>query len=85
MPGNPTIAGENLGILATYARETYKDLEKKCRGNDDKETRKAMIKFMMDNGFANEKAPGHKSSKDGKDKGMQKGTSEFCKAVAKKL
>lgn len=85
--GKAEIAGNNLAVLQTYAPDTFKQLEKKClddKGNE-KETKKNMRQWLMDNGLANEEAPGHGSSKPGKGKGMQPGTEKFVKAVATKL
>lgn len=77
------IAGDNLAILQTYAPDSYKSLEKKFRESDDKATRKAMLDWMVEHHFGDEKAPGHMSGKPG-DK-MQKGTEDFIKAVATAL
>jgi len=81
------IAGENLAVLATYFKDTYKDLTKHCTAGttSEKEIRKNMIAWMKKNGFAKEPAPGHGSSKPGKSKGMQEGTKKFGQAVAKAL
>jgi|GEM_PF-4113962 len=65
--GDRDIAGENLGVLHTYAKDSFKKLEKKCIASDGNErtTRKNMVQWMIDNGFAKEKAPGHGSGKPG--------------------
>lgn len=83
--GEREIAGENLATLQTYAKDSFKSLEKKCRSSDgqDKTTRKNMIQFMIDNGFAKEKAPGHSSGKPG-DK-MQDATKKWIQSVQKKI
>jgi hypothetical protein len=84
---NAEIAGQNLVVLQTYSPDTFKNLERKCRSDDgkDKTTKKNMRQFLMDNGLADEVAPGHGSSKPGKGDKPQKGTVDFCKAVAKAL
>jgi len=87
MPTPDEIAGLNLAVLQTYAPDTFKTLEKKCRADDgqDKTTKKNMRAFLIKNGLAKEVAPGHGSSKPGKGKGVQPGTTKYCKDVASKL
>ncbi|WP_422014579.1 hypothetical protein [Roseateles sp.] len=83
--GDRDIAGENLGVLQTYAKDSFKKLEKKCIASDGNErtTRKNMVQWMIDNGFAKEKAPGHGSGKPG-DK-MQDSTKKWIQSVQKKI
>jgi len=85
MPNAREIAGENLGVFQRYAPNDFKKLEKKCIAADgnDKTTRKNMIDFMIEHGFAKEAAPGHGSGKPG-DK-MQPATEKWIKAVQKQI
>jgi hypothetical protein len=85
MPTERDTAGHNLGTLLTYAPESYRALEKKCRADDgrDKNTRRNMVDFMILKGFAKEQAPGHGSGKPGNK--MQPATVVWIKSVQRAI
>ena len=80
------IAGENLAVLQMYGKQTYKDLEKRCRSHNgsDRVTRQNMRRFLITHGLALTVAPGH-GTQPGKGKAMQAGTRLFVNAVAAAL